>query len=91
MFRKNFFCRSFTNERLETKAATSLLFSIRKPHNRKKKVKLSSNLRYVFFFFSKMLCACEIDDFGVIKHLVPAALKKSNNQFHKTSYLRCIK
>ena len=56
----------------------------------KKKVKLSSNLRYVFFFFSKMLCACEIDDFGEIKHLVPAALKKSNNQFHKTSYLRCI-
>ena len=59
-------------------------------HRTEKKVKLSSNLRYVFFFFSKMLCAREINDFGVIKHLVPAALKKSNNQFHKTSYLRCI-
>ena len=56
----------------------------------KKKVKLSSNLRYVFFFFSKMFCTCEINDFGVIKHLVPAALKKSNNQFQKTPYLRCI-
>ena len=85
-FERIFFCRSLTNERLETKAAPSLFFSIRKPQNRKKKVKLSSNLRYVFFFFSKMLCACEINDFGVIKHLVPAALKKCNNQFHKTSY-----
>ena len=89
-FERIFFCRSFTNERLETKAAPSLFFSIRKPQNRKKKVKLSSNLRYVFFFFSKMFCAREINDFGVIKHLVPAALKKSHNQFHKTSYLRCI-
>ena len=89
-FERIFFCRSFTNQRLETKAAPSLFFSIRKPQKRKKKVKLSSNLRYVFFSFSKMLCACEINDFGVIKHLVPAALKKCNNQFHKTSYLRCI-
>ena len=86
-FERIFFCRSFTNERLETKAAPSLFFSIRKPQNRKKKVKLSSNLRYVFFFFSKMFCTCEINDFGVIKHLVPAALQKGNNPFIKL--LRC--
>ena len=35
-FERIFFCRSFVNERLETKAAPSLFFSIRKLQNRKK-------------------------------------------------------